>query len=154
MSIIKIVDSALVVLLVIVGSNSAWAVYKWTDKHNVIHYDQFPPKNQKAKKIKTKNQKGNFSQTKSVPSTKTTVPKEASEEPLPSTQTKTKAIAYREDCAKAKRNLQILSNNQRIRIQDNGNYRVLSEQERQKQINGTKKKISGICQNNPQQQGK
>jgi catalase len=154
MSIIKIVGSTLVVLLVIVGSNSAWAVYKWTDKHNVIHYDQFPPKNQKAKKIKTKNQKGNFSQTKSIPSTKTTVPKEASEEPRPSTQTKTKAIAYREDCAKAKRNLQILSNNQRIRIQDHGNYRVLSEQERQEQINGIKKKISGICQHNPQQHGK
>jgi hypothetical protein len=154
MSIIKIVGSGLVVLLVIVGSNAAWAVYKWTDKHNVIHYDQFPPKNQKAKKIKTENRKEYSSQTKSVPPTKTAVQKEASKEPLPSTQTKTKAIAYREDCAKAKRNLQILSNNQRIRIQDNGNYRVLSKQERQEQINGIKEQISGICQNNPQQHGK
>lgn len=149
MSIMKIIGSVLVVFLLV--SNPVLALYKWTDKNNVTHYDQFPPKNQKSQEIQMKPQKTPDKPPKSTPASKTPSDNQTSQDKAKNTSTSTNTAAKDKNCAKARQNLQILSNNKRIRIKDNGNYRILPESERQRQINGLNDQINSTCQSTQKQ---
>jgi len=152
MSIIRIAGSALVVLLM--GSNPVWAIYKWTDENNVTHYDQFPPRNKKAQEIKIEKQKTPNSLGETAPARQSPGQNQSSEGAVEKVTAGGHSDTPNENCAKARQNLQILRNNKRIRIQDNGNYRILSEKERQQQMNGLKDRINATCQDGPKQQQK
>jgi len=155
MSIMNTIGFSLGVLLFI--SSPVWAIYKWTDKNNVTHYGQFPPKGKKAQEIEVEAEAEN-------PRTLNTLEKRTHTRKKPaqnqSTENKEKkpsadinSTTQNNDCAKAKQNLHILSNNKRIKIQDNGVYQILSENERQQQINGLNDLINVTCQGRrPKQQ--
>ncbi len=140
-------------ILLLISLNPVWAAYKWTDKNNVTHYGQFPPRDKKAQKIDIKRHKTPDSLRKQAPATPDPRQRQPVEDKTRiNAATDTRSAANDKNCAKAKHNLQILSHNKRIRIEDNGSYRVLSEKEREQQINGIKDRINATCQNNPQQQ--
>jgi hypothetical protein len=131
-------------------STPAWAVYKWTDKNNVTHYGQFPPKGHKAKELITETQtplkkpaKGPLAQEPTNKNKATNKESKTTTEPGKTTQ--------EENCTKARHNLQILVNNRRIRIEDNGSYRVLPEEERLQQIDALNEQIGTLCQSNSAQ---
>jgi len=154
MSILRIIGSILVVLLLC--SNPVWAVYKWTDESNVTHYSQQPPKGKKSQEIRIDNHHTPTIPQKHAPGKEKPAQPQTSQKQTANAKTKGKTIHthstdQNKNCANAKQNLQILSNNKRIRIKDNGVYRTLSEEDRQQQINGLKEQISAICQNTPRQ---
>ena len=144
MPFMKIIGSVLIVFLL--ASSPVSALYKWTDKNNVTHYDQFPPKNQKPQEIQIKPQKTPNESQKSTPTKKTPSNNQTSRDKAKDTSTSTNTADHDKNCAKARQNLQILGNNKRIRIKDNGNYRILPESERQQQINGLNDQINSTCQ--------
>lgn len=157
MSIMKIAGAMLAVMLV--TSPPLLAVYKWTDKNNVTHYDQFPPQGYQAEEIETKTGKAAKKPANTTPT------EQSSRENRPSRESDDKpgdkeqeaaaersAAIQKENCAKARQNLNILENNQRIRIQDKGEYRVLSEKERQKQIDSLQERIRTTCQQDAEQE--
>ncbi len=155
MSILRIISSILVVLSI--APNPVWAVYKWIDENNVTHYSQQPPKGKKSQEIRINNHQTptipqKHSPGKEKPAQPQTSRKHTTKAKAQDKTTHTNAAAQNKNCANAKQNLQILSNNKRIRIKDNGAYRTLSEEDRQQQINGMKEQISAICQNTPRQQ--
>ena len=154
MSILRIIGSILVVLLI--GSNPVWAVYKWTDENNVTHYSQQPPKGKKSQEIKIDKHQTPTTPQKHAPGKEKTAQPQTSQKQTAKAKAKPKttdgnSTEQNRNCAKAKQNLHILSNNKRIQIKDNGTYRTLSEEDRQQQINGLKEQISAICQNTPRQ---
>ena len=147
----NIIGATLAVILL--ASNPVLAVYKWTDQNNVTHYDQFPPTGQQAEEIKTTGDKVPKIPAKAPAADSSPQKNQAADGPADTSADKQQKAAadrsaamQKENCAKARQNLAILENNQRIRIPDKGDYRVLSEQERQQQINGLKERITATCQ--------
>jgi hypothetical protein len=154
MSTLRTIGVILIVLLI--NSNPVWAVYKWTDENNVTHYSQQPPKGKKSQEIKINNHQTPTAPQQHTPSKEKSAQtqpsqKQTAEAKTRGNTTQTHSAAQNKNCANAKQNLHILSNNKRIRIQDSGTYRTLSEEDRQQQINGMKKQISAICQDIPTQ---
>ena len=120
-------------------------VYKWVDDQGVTHFGAQPPQGQEATTINT-----------AAP------PRQAPSTPVPSTEEQLdpeqaiidkkvkKDVAKQEAdrkqfCETARNNLAQLEINPRVRIEDGGELRRISEDERQERITELKKSIAENC---------
>lgn len=135
-------------LLALSASAVAGQVYKWVDAQGITHFGSQPPQGQEATPVNTNS----------------ATPKAPAPAPLPKLDSevesdKQKAIddkvkqevAKREEerkkyCETVRTNLSQLQNNPRVRVEENGDFRRLTEEERQARISEAQKAIEENCQ--------
>ena len=103
------------------SSATAGQYYRWTDENGVTHYTDKPPANRETKTVNTSNVHGT-----TPTSTPATEEAEASEETVEAPPVREKSP---ERCAIARQNLKSISENARVRIKENGEFRYLNEKE-------------------------
>lgn len=121
----RLLLAASVACLTLSGANllAADEVYKWVDDNGVTHYQAHPPKNRKNELIMTKTGHSAPSKYGSRRTTSDTANNSTSNEEIASRKSP-------ERCAKARKNLEVLENNNRVRItEENGEKRYLSPEE-------------------------
>ncbi len=156
----RITLSIVVSLLAAAQSGVAMAkTYKWIDAHGGIHYTQVPPVDKNAKVVEVTGDDGPADSSKSEPDAKPEK-READqpnqyrvlvpEQPDPEAQRKAEAEREKqrqEACEALRNNLQILERNTRIRIRqdDSGEPRVLTQEEREARIRQYSENIDKMC---------
>jgi hypothetical protein len=132
-------------LLALCGNVMAAQVYKWVDAQGVTHFGAQPPQGQQVETVNT-----------------VTAPAKPTVTPEPSPQNETEVdqssidrkvkqqVAAQEAerkvyCETMRTNLAQLQNNPRVRVEDNGETRRLTEEERQARISETRDKIAENC---------
>lgn len=138
----KLLLSAIAGWALLLGATNSFAakdkVYTWKDEKGVVHYGERPPKEAQATLIKTRT--GHSEPTPSTPSVTPTAPA------APSVTQETSFIDP-ERCAIARKNLEILNSTARIRMPgDDGNARLLSDEERDAQRNTMLDVIDQTCE--------
>ena len=134
-------------LLASIAASYAFAAktyYKWVDDEGVTHYSERKPQGTNAQEV-------NVFTGRSEPTTNNVTGK-----PLENDQAATEstdeevdpeALKDPERCKIAQKNLETMQNNNRIRMKDpaSGEYRFLSEQEKQQQMADAQKAIEESC---------
>lgn len=132
-------------LLALSGNLMAGQIYKWVDAQGVTHFGAQPPQGQAVETINT-----------ATPSTKAAPP--AAAEPETAGETEQRDVEHKvrkqvaeenarrqQYCTTLRTNLAQLQNNPRVRIEEGGEVRRLSEEERQARILEAKQKIAENC---------
>lgn len=131
-------------LLTLSGAVMAGQIYKWVDAQGVTHFGAQPPQGQAAQSLSTA----------TAPPKPSLAPLEAAgsgeSEQRAIDQSVKKQVADQEAerqryCTALRTNLAQLQNNPRVRVEDKGEVRRLSEEERQARISETQKKIADTC---------
>ena len=131
------------VLLALSTTVSAGQIYKWVDAQGNVHFGSQPPEGQKAASVNP-----NISQPKS-PTPAAVSPKDVEQEKLDKQARKEAAkndaerAAY---CEHTRKDLAQLKANPRLRIEENGEVRRLTEEERQERISKSEASIKENCQ--------
>jgi len=116
--------------------------YKWVDDQGVVHYSATPPKGQKSSVITTYNRRGTPGPNQATEKPKETNNKEDDSE-KPETNERIKDPKL---CASAKKNLEVIETNHRIRLRgDDGQMRILSAEEKESQKKNSEKIVSDHC---------
>ncbi len=131
----------------------AGKVYKWVDQDGVTHYDEQPPANREYTTVTTY---GN------APSGAKAANERLDQQRTEQSEENKKAIDYEkekkirdeearvlaENCNNAKANLKTMEENARVRVLgDDGQFRYLSEEEKQAQMDQAKDIIKESCKN-------
>lgn len=136
------------VALSLCGTAYASQYYKWVDKQGVTHYSATPPAKGKGKPVKIHTGTGMTvaaEKTPAAPEANTSAAKE------PKVDTNALADKLNEEariklCEDSRKNYKILMQNARIRmVQEDGETRVIGEEERQQQIKNAEKTIKETC---------
>jgi hypothetical protein len=115
-------------------------VYTWVDENGVTHYGEQPPQGATAKKINARTGHSEPTPT-DTPATTDKSAAPASDQAAP------QSTKDPERCEIAKKNLETLKSNARIRVPDgNGNTRFLLDEERQSKLDETEKVIDESCE--------
>lgn len=134
-------------LLALSTGAAAGQVYKWVDAQGITHYGSQPPEGQAAQSINTVTGALRAPQPQIQPSTE--APSASDEQARIDREVKAQ-VAQREAernayCEALRTNLAQLKNNPRVRIEENGQARKLTEEERQGRIGETEQKIGEHC---------
>jgi len=134
-------------LLALCGNVMAAQVYKWVDAQGVTHFGAQPPQGQQVETVNTVT-----APAKPAAKPDTSAPDETgSEADQNSIDRKVKQqVAAQEAerkryCENMRTNLAQLQNNPRVRVEDNGETRRVTEEERQARIAETRDKIAEHC---------
>ncbi|MBA1240699.1 DUF4124 domain-containing protein [Pseudomonas kunmingensis] len=134
-------------LLALCGNVMAAQVYKWVDAQGVTHFGAQPPQGQQVETVNTVT-----APAKPAAKPDTSAPDETgSEADQNSIDRKVKQqVAAQEAerkryCESMRTNLAQLQNNPRVRVEDNGETRRVTEEERQARIAETGDKIAEHC---------
>jgi len=134
-------------LLALCGNVMAAQVYKWVDAQGVTHFGAQPPQGQQVETVNTVT-----APAKPAAKPDTSAPDETgSEADQNSIDRKVKQqVAAQEAerkryCESMRTNLAQLQNNPRVRVEDNGETRRVTEEERQARIAETRDKIAEHC---------
>ncbi len=116
-------------------------VYRWVDENNVVHFSQQQPAHDNYTEISMVNNKN----TSALPDSRVTT--EAKAPSIP--ETTASSDASNEKCISAKQNLTTLKDFDKIQYKDeNGNIKVLSELEKQQQLEMNTKQVEVYCEDN------
>ncbi|WP_152226089.1 DUF4124 domain-containing protein [Pseudomonas sp. SCB32] len=136
-------------LLALAPTVMAAQVYKWVDAQGVTHFGAQPPEGTSASAVNTNTAppKSNFP----LPTPKpVTAP--STDDKQKAADDKVKQDVAQEDarraqnCSQARENLAQLKNNPRVRVkEENGDYRRITEEERQARIGDNEKTIQANC---------
>ncbi|OCX92465.1 MAG: glycosyltransferase [Pseudomonas sp. CO183] len=132
-------------LLALCGNVMAAQVYKWVDAQGVTHFGAQPPQGQQVETVNT------VTAPAKPAATPQPVEQDEAEADQSSIDRKVKQqVAAQEAerkryCETMRTNLAQLQNNPRVRVEDNGETRRLTEEERQSRINETRDKIAENC---------
>ncbi|MHB8472298.1 MAG: DUF4124 domain-containing protein [Gammaproteobacteria bacterium] len=123
--------------------------YKWVDKDGETHYSQSPPTAVKTEVIKAPAGPASTPATPkaaTAPSAKSPA-SESAAKPTPDAKAKAEDSAVRaENCASARKNLEVLKNAPRVTIKDqNGLYHRLNDDERKARSTEAQKRIDEFC---------
>lgn len=135
-------------LLLAIGPVSAAQVYKWVDDKGVTHFDAQPPVGVEASSVNTKVNQPKKAILDQVAPSSSKEPNEAQQKAIDAKVKQDVAAQEAERqrfCEMQRSNLSQLMNNPRIRIEENGQTRRLTEEERQQRINEAKKGIAENC---------
>lgn len=135
-------------LLLAIGPVSAAQVYKWVDDKGVTHFDAQPPVGVEASSVNTKVNQPKKAIPDQVAPSSSKEPNEAQQKAIDAKVKQDVAAQEAERqrfCEMQRSNLSQLMNNPRIRIEENGQTRRLTEEERQQRINEAKKGIAENC---------
>lgn len=133
-------------LLALAAPAMAGSIYKWVDAQGVTHFGTKPPQGVQAERINPI-----ISQPSTPPQRSQPVQDEGDQEKQKEVETDVKAkIAADQEalesyCLQVRTNLVQLQNNPRVRIEEEGELRRLSEEERQAKIEEAQKAISENC---------
>lgn len=124
-------------------------VYKWEDHNGLTHYSAKPPKDpNQATKVKLQKTAPNFTKTQGGNNGDLKDPKSIEDVDTSSIKINDKQYQQIKDsnCQTAKIRHKQLLNSPRIRMPDtDGNIKILSETERQAEINNAQKAIDEFC---------
>lgn len=123
--------------------------YKWVDENGETHYSQSPPTAVKTEVIKTPTGPAAtpaVPKAPGAPAAKAPVSDSAAK-PTPDAKAKAEDAAVRaENCASARKNLEVLNNAPRVTIKDqNGLYHRLNDDERKARSVEAQKRIDEFC---------
>lgn len=126
--------------------SAAEEVFKWVDENGLTHYSALPPKNKKARIVKT--QTGHSEPV----SYKNSKPADESSSPAQESPVTTPAAPSNipqkdpERCTAARKNLETLQNHARVRIKgDDGQLRYLTPNEHGQKMANAQKAIDESC---------
>jgi len=137
--------------IALAASAQASEVFKWVDDEGVTHYEERAPANKDYSLIKTYGE---------VPSDAAAAKQRLEQQRADKKAADEKGVGYAEqkqaadaqakvraeNCKGARNNLKTIQENARVRILgDDGEFRYLSEEERQSQIDTAKEMISANC---------
>lgn len=129
------------ILLCLSGQTLAKEFYKWEDEEGVTHYSSQPSKTHKSVKVHASNIKGDPEAAQRQ--------QEANSSPQENSNSETaENKAYEKDperCAAAQKNKKTLEENARIRIKEGGEYRYLTQEEINKQMEMANQVIADEC---------
>lgn len=134
------------VLLALSSGATAGQIYKWVDAQGNVHFGSQPPEGQEASAVNP-----NVSQPKLAPPPQPAKAESSAQIEQEKIDQKIKSdVAKREAerkkfCETVRTNLSQMENNPRIRIEENGELRRLTEEERQARIAESKKAIEENC---------
>ena len=133
-------------MLALCGNAMAAQVYKWVDAQGVTHFGAQPPQGQQVETVNTV-----FSPGKSATPPAPAV-QEIDAEPDQRTidrkvkqQVAAQEAERKRYCETLRTNLAQLQNNPRVRVEENGETRRVTEEERQARISETRDKIAENC---------
>lgn len=132
-------------LLALCGNVMAAQVYKWVDAQGVTHFGAQPPQGQQVETVNTV----------TAPAKSTTMPAPVAEDETEVDQQSIdrkvkRQVAEQEAerkryCETMRTNLAQLQNNPRVRVEEKGESRRITEEERQARIAETRDKIAENC---------
>ncbi|AFM32129.1 MULTISPECIES: DUF4124 domain-containing protein [Stutzerimonas stutzeri subgroup] len=132
-------------VLALCGNVMAAQVYKWVDAQGVTHFGAQPPQGQQVETVNTV----------TAPAKSTTMPAPAAEDETEVDQQSIdrkvkRQVAEQEAerkryCETMRTNLAQLQNNPRVRVEEKGETRRITEEERQARIAETRDKIAENC---------
>ncbi|WP_313240838.1 DUF4124 domain-containing protein [Stutzerimonas kunmingensis] len=132
-------------LLALCGNVMAAQVYKWVDAQGVTHFGAQPPQGQQVETVNTV----------TAPAKSTTMPapvvEDETEVDQQSINRKVKRQVAEQEaerkryCETMRTNLAQLQNNPRVRVEEKGETRRITEEERQARIAETRDKIAENC---------
>ena len=134
------------VLLALSTTANAGQIYKWVDAQGNVHFGSQPPEGQAAAEVNP-----NISQpklTEEAPVQSTDDSAESEQKAIDEKVKKEVAVQEAERkkyCETVRTNLSQLENNPRVRVEDDGELRRLTEEERQAKIAENKKLIAENC---------
>jgi len=132
-------------VLALCGNVMAAQVYKWVDAQGVTHFGAQPPQGQQVETVNTV----------TAPAKSTTMPapvvEDETEVDQQSIDRKVKRQVAEQEaerkryCETMRTNLAQLQNNPRVRVEEKGETRRITEEERQARITETRDKIAENC---------
>jgi len=132
-------------VLALCGNVMAAQVYKWVDAQGVTHFGAQPPQGQQVETVNTV----------TAPAKSTTMPapvvEDEAEVDQQSIDRKVKRQVAEQEaerkryCETMRTNLAQLQNNPRVRVEEKGETRRITEEERQARITETRDKIAENC---------
>ncbi len=129
-------------LLITTGIQAA-KVYTWVDADGVTHYSERPPKNVKASAVELKTGHSEPVNYGGAAETTTAESAPAAAQAQPQAQTSRKNP---ERCEQARKNLEVLQNFGRVRVQnEDGTFRYLTEEDQRTRLEETQKIIDEAC---------
>jgi len=147
-SLLKLIRYTLLIGIALFTTSAGAAPYKWVDQAGQVHYSQVPPAHLKSKEIniainpaKTNKSKA---QEESVSEEDSNL-KEDKQEKQEKQRLAQLAERRKESCIDAKHNLMVLENNNHVREKVDGEYIVLSQDERNKRIQRLTKQTGDLC---------
>lgn len=146
---------ALVLALTLSSASLADEFYKWVDENGVTHYTQTPPKQPgvSSQKIRasgtTVNQEEAAKAKQRLQSSRSSFQTSAEQRAITEgleEEEKEKALKMAKYCEDARKNLKVLNEHARIREKGkDGEYRVLSEEEKQAKVARNQKHVKEYC---------
>lgn len=135
------------VLLALSANANAGQIYKWEDAQGNVHFGSQPPEGQDSTQVNP-----NISQPKISPAPSKTVADDGAEdEEQKAIDDKVKKDVAKQEaerkkyCESARNNLAQLKNNPRVLVEENGQVKRLTEEERQSRIAESEKAIETTC---------
>lgn len=144
-SLLKLIRYTLLIGIAVFTTSASAAPYKWVDQTGQVHYSQVPPAHLKSKEI---NIAINPAKTNKSKAQEESVSKEESslkEDKQEKQRLAQLAQRRKESCTDAKHNLMVLENNNHVREKVDGEYIVLSQDERNKRIQRLTKQTGDLC---------
>lgn len=135
-------------LLALSATAMASQVYKWVDAQGVTHFGSQPPQDQSATSINTSAAppKATEQEPEPAPTFESIAdPEQAAFDKKAKEEVAAKEAERKKYCENVRTNLAQLENNPRIRVEENGEVRRLSEEERQQRIADAKAAIAENC---------
>lgn len=134
------------VLLALSTGATAGQIYKWVDAQGNVHFGSQPPEGQQAAEVNP-----NINQPKLSSEKKPQAAAPAEDSEQESIDAKVKEDVAKQEaerkkyCETVRTNLSQLQNNPRVRVEEKGEVRRLTEEERQARIAETEKAIAENC---------
>jgi hypothetical protein len=132
-------------LLALCGNVMAAQVYKWVDAQGVTHFGAQPPQGQQLETLNTVPAPAKSAATPQPPAQEEADADQSSIDRKVKQQVAAQEAERKRYCESMRTNLAQLQNNPRVRVEDNGETRRLTEEERQSRINETRDKIAENC---------
>jgi len=137
--------------LFILAPVQAETIYKWVDQDGITHYDEQPPVNREYTTVKTYGNTPGSAKVANAPSEVQPEKQSGADQKGLNIERNKKiseenARVAAENCKNAQGNLKTMEENPRVRILDeNGEYRYLTEEEKQSQMKQAKDDIQQNC---------
>ena len=133
-------------LLACIGSAGAGPIYKWVDARGVTHFTAQPPQSGEASQVPHAKQPPAPEQAAPASKPAPQAPNQAEIDARVREEIAKKEKERADYCTDIRTRLAQLNNNPRLRVEENGDVRRLTEEERQARIAEAEKAIAEHCQ--------
>ena len=135
--------------LALCSTAMAGQIYKWQDAQGQVHFGSQPPEGVQASVVSSYGAPSKPAPSKTPATAPEPTASDASQEEIDAKVKRDVAaeeVKLKQYCSDLRTNLAQLENNPRVRVEENGETRRLSEEERQARISEAQKAIKENCQ--------